>query len=39
MAFGVSLFVVIDFVKLGCVVSDVGCSILEIDLVKQSFLV
>ena len=39
MAFGVSLFVVIDFVKLGCVVSDVGCSILEIDLVKQSFLI
>ena len=39
MAFGVSLFVVIDFVRLGCVVSEVGCSILEIDLVKQSFLV
>ena len=39
MAFGVSLFVVIDFVKLGCVVSEVGCSILEIDLVKQAFLV
>ena len=39
MAFGVSLFVVIDFVKLGCVVSEVCCSILEIDLVKQAFLV
>ena len=35
----VSLFVVIHFVKLGCVVSEVGCSILEIDLVKQAFLV
>ena len=39
MAFGVSLFVVIDLVKLGCVVSEVCCSILEIDLVKQAFLV
>ena len=39
MAFSVSLFVVIDLVKLGCVVSEVCCSILEIDLVKQAFLV
>ena len=39
MAFRVSLFVVIDLVKLGCVVSEVCCSILEIDLVKQAFLV
>jgi hypothetical protein len=31
--------VVLDFVRLGCVVSGVGCSVLEIDLVKQPFLI